>query len=108
MGVHLMNLVAESEGRVYSDRVINNRFGVLLAEKRKQERRRIPLSEVAAMTGIAWRTLQAWDNNQVTRFDADILDRLCEYFEVQPGELLEYYSPPEATDTPSAPPESEP
>lgn len=88
-----MSEVAELEIGGYAERVIDNRFGVLLAEKRSKERRRIPLSEVASVTGIAWRTLQAWENNQVTRFDADILDRLCEYFGVQPGALLEYHDP---------------
>lgn len=71
-------------------RVINNRFGVLLAAKQMKERRRIPLSEVSRETGIAWQTLQAWSNNTVTRYDAAILDALCMYFEVQPGDLLEY------------------
>lgn len=74
--------------------MINNRFGVLLAEKQMNERRRISLSEVARETGIAWPTLQAWANNTVTRYDAPILDALCAYFGVQPGELLEYVPNP--------------
>ena len=69
---------------------IFNKFAILLAEKQVAERRRVPLSEVAQATGVAWRTLQAWANNSVTRFDADILDALCKYFGVQPGDLLYY------------------
>jgi len=71
-------------------KVIINRFGVLLAQKQIDERRRIPLSEVAKATGITWRTLQSWQSNTVTRFDEPVLSALCRYFGVQPGELLHY------------------
>lgn len=70
--------------------VINNRFGILLAEKRVKERRNIPLSEVASETKISRPTLQAWASNTVTRFDMPVIDALCKYFGVQPGELFEY------------------
>lgn len=70
--------------------VINNRFAVLLAEKRVKERRNIPLAEVAEATGISRRALYAWENNEVHRFDDVIIDALCRYFQVQPGELFEY------------------
>lgn len=70
--------------------VINNRFGLLLAQKRIKEKRRISLSEVAAVTGINRQSLTAWENNTVTRFDLPVIDALCKYFECQPGELFEY------------------
>jgi putative transcriptional regulator len=69
---------------------INNRFGILLAEKRAQEKRNISIAEVADKTGIAGKTLRAWANNTVTRFDMPVIDALCRYFGVQPGELFEY------------------
>jgi putative transcriptional regulator len=79
---------------------INNRFAVLLAEKQVKERRNIPLSEVAQATGISRRALYAWENNTVNRFDVPVIDALCRYFGVQPGELFEYVeSPPEETQT---------
>lgn len=73
---------------------INNRFGILLAEKQKQERRNIPLAEVAEVTGISRRALYAWDNNEVHRFDDVIISALCQYFGIQPGELFEYIEKP--------------
>ena len=69
---------------------INNRFGVLLAEKQKEERRNIPLAEVSENTGISRRALYAWENNTVSRFDVPVINALCMYFDVQPGELFEY------------------
>ena len=70
--------------------VINNRFGILLAEKRMREKRRIAISEVAKETGVARQSLQAWENNTVSRFDVSVIDALCRYFDIQPGELFEY------------------
>ena len=69
---------------------INNRFSSLLAEKRIQEKRNIPLSEVAEATGLPPKTLFAWANNTITRFDVHVIDAICQYFNVQPGALFEY------------------
>ena len=69
---------------------INNRFAVLLAEKRVKEKRNIPLAEVAEATSLPAKTLFAWSNNTVTRFDVHVINAICKYFEVQPGDLFEY------------------
>ena len=76
---------------------IYNRFGVLLAQKRMIEKRNIPLSEVAEKTGLPPKTLFAWQNNTVTRFDVHVINAICQYFEVQPGLLFEYV-PDQPTD----------
>jgi putative transcriptional regulator len=69
---------------------INNKFAVLLAEKQVKERRNIPLAEVAEDTGISRRALYAWENNDVHRFDDVIINALCRYFGINPGDLFEY------------------
>ena len=74
---------------------IDNKFGVLLAEKRIREKRKISLTEVHEITGIARPTLQAWENNTVTRFDVSVIDALCQYFGVGLSDLL-HYIPPES------------
>jgi DNA-binding Xre family transcriptional regulator len=73
---------------------INNRFGILLAEKRAQEKRNIPLSEVSEAIGVPPKTLLAWANNTVTRFDVHVIDAICKYFGVKPGDLFEYVEGP--------------
>jgi len=70
--------------------VINNRFAVLLAEKRVKERRNISLQEVAEETGISRQALYKWENNKVNRFDVPVIDALCRYFGVEPGALFQY------------------
>lgn len=72
---------------------INNKFGVLLAEKRAAAKRNISLSEVAEKTNISRPTLVAWANNTVTRFDLSVIEALCQYFGVNLSDLLEYTPP---------------
>lgn len=69
---------------------VNNRFSALLADSRIKEKRNIPLLEVAKKTGISYPTLLAWANNTVKRFDVETINRLCQYFKVEPGELFQY------------------
>lgn len=76
---------------------INNKFGVLLAEKRIREKRNISLSEVAEKTGLSRPTLVAWQNNTVTRFDLSVIEGLCQYFDANLSDLLEYIPPEKKT-----------
>jgi putative transcriptional regulator len=69
---------------------ISNRLRMLLAEKATLEQRNIALKEVNRETGVAWSTLNAWANNQVTRYDAPVISALCDYFNCQVGDLLVY------------------
>jgi DNA-binding Xre family transcriptional regulator len=63
-------------------------FAKLLEEKEKQEGRYIPLAEVAQKSRVTRKTLYSWQNNTVTRFDAKVIDALCDYFGVEMNELL--------------------
>jgi putative transcriptional regulator len=69
---------------------VNNRFAVLLAEKQIKERRNISLQEVAKKTGVSRKTLYAWENNRVNRFDVPVIDALCTYFDIEAGELIQF------------------
>lgn len=65
-----------------------NRFAFLLAEKSTREKRIISIAQVSRDTGIAERTLQQWYKNTITRFDAQVIDALCNYLECNPGDLI--------------------
>lgn len=67
---------------------ITNRFRILLAQKATIEQHGIAINDVQRETGVAWSTLNAWANNQVTRYDAPVIQALCEYFNCQVGDLL--------------------
>lgn len=76
--------------------VINNRFAILLAEKQIKERRTISLSEVENATGVSRQALHKWKSNTIFRFETRVIDALCQYFDIQPGELFEYVPNDEA------------
>ena len=67
-----------------------NRLRVLLAQKAEYEKRNISLKEVQRGTGIAWTTLQSWANNDVTRYDALVIIKLCDYLDCELGDLIVY------------------
>ena len=67
-----------------------NRLRVLLAKKAETEKRNISLKEVQRVTGIAWTTLQSWANNDVTRFDASVIIKLCDYLQCELVDLITY------------------
>jgi transcriptional regulator with XRE-family HTH domain len=78
---------------------VNNRFGVLLAEKRMKEKRNISLAEIADAANVSRKTLYAWQNNKVDRFDVKVIEALCGYFGVPLSALLEYIPPEPKTKT---------
>lgn len=69
--------------------MIKNRFRELLLEKAAQaERRNIPLLEVARETNLTTKTLYAWDDNSISRYDASSIEALCNYFNCDLCDLL--------------------
>lgn len=70
--------------------MIRFRLTELIADKAFKQRRVVPLSEVAEATGIHRATLSKIANQPGANIGTDIIDRLCRYFECQPGELLMY------------------
>lgn len=72
---------------------ISNHFAKLLAEKQEKENRFIPLAEVASNTKVSRKTLYKWEKNIVDRFDAEVVEKLCNYFGVDLSGLLELVPP---------------
>ena len=76
---------------------IECKFHILLAERSAKEKRRIPLTEVQARTGVTWQTLQKWQLNNVKCYDKKVLNSLCNYFECDPSVIL-HYTPDEESE----------
>jgi putative transcriptional regulator len=75
--------------------MIRFRLKELLAEKGFQENRRITLDEVSKQTGVHRTTLSKIANQRGYNTTTDILDKLCEYFEVSLDEVAEYVDAPD-------------
>jgi putative transcriptional regulator len=54
--------------------------------------RKLTISELMRGTGLAYNTASAWARGYVDRYDAKTLAALCEYFELEPGDILVYVS----------------
>jgi putative transcriptional regulator len=70
--------------------MIRFRLKELVAEKEFQERRIIPMTEVATKTGINRMTLSKIANHPGYSTVTDNLDRLCSYFGCRIEQLLEH------------------
>src|SRR5262245_19512541 len=71
-----------------SEPKLRNRLVDLLREKQKREGRKITYTEIANAAFTSVNVISQWAKNNVTRFDAPIVVRLCLYFECQVGDLL--------------------
>jgi putative transcriptional regulator len=46
--------------------------------------------ELSSKTGLDKNTISNWYNQKVTRFSAETLEVLCEFFDCQVGDILVY------------------
>ena len=76
------------------DMTIYNRIKVLIAEKELREKRKLTYRVIAEETGIPISTLTEYMTQRISRFDGPTLERLCDYFKVQPGDILIYTAEP--------------
>ncbi len=53
--------------------------------------RRMSIAELSRGADIRYATAHRFYEAKTTRFDADVLDRLCRFLGVQVGDLLEYH-----------------
>lgn len=70
--------------------MIRFRLRELLADKGFKENRRVTIDEVAKATGLHRTTLSKIANHRDCNATTDILNKLCEYFEVPLEELAQY------------------
>lgn len=72
------------------DMAIYNKLKVLIAEKEIREGRKLSHRTVAQEAGIPLSVLTLYASQKVRRFDIETLQKLCRYFDCQPGDLLVY------------------
>ena len=68
-----------------------------MATKGRQEERRIVYDDILSSTGISNTTLTRLANNRAGRIYISTIDRLCSYFDCQPGDLFVYIEDPMET-----------
>lgn len=70
--------------------MIQSRLRELMGEKGRKERRRITYGEIQVQTGVNKNTLTKLANDRASMVGLSVVDRLCAYFDCQPGELFVY------------------
>jgi putative transcriptional regulator len=70
--------------------MIRFRLKELMADKGFRESRRVTLDEVSKATGIHRTTLSKVANQRGYNTTTEILDKLCEYFEVPLEQVAQY------------------
>ncbi|MGO1623582.1 MAG: helix-turn-helix domain-containing protein [Psychrobacter sp.] len=70
--------------------MIINHLPTLLAE------RRLKVADAVRATGVSKTTLHKIYNDQSSRIDFETIDKLCEYLEVEVGDIFEYIKQQEA------------
>lgn len=68
--------------------LIRFRLAELISDKAFNERRIITFAEIAEATGIHRATLSKMANQPGAKIGSEIIDRLCGYFDCQPGDLM--------------------
>ena len=61
-----------------------------MAAKSRQDRKRITYDDIFSSTRISKTALTRLANDREKRVALDIIDRLCDFFDCQPGELFIY------------------
>ena len=75
--------------------MIQCRLRELMAAKSRKEHRRITYDTILADTGISKNTLTRLANDRASMVGMSVIDRLCAYFDCQPGDLFIYVEDPE-------------
>ena len=72
--------------------MIQCRLRELMAAKGRLERRKITYEAIGASTGLDKNTLSRLANDRADRVAFGTIDRLCTYFDCQPGDLFVHVS----------------
>lgn len=75
-------------------RRLHNRFLYLLTEKERKEGRRILQKEIAEAVGVPNHTIGRWIRDEVERYERELMERICDYFQCDIADLL-YLDPEE-------------
>lgn len=74
---------------MFTDMAIYNRLKILIAEKEFREGHKLTYRTISEETGISTTTLTK-SINQGGGINPGTLEKLCRYFDCQPGDLLVY------------------
>ena len=75
--------------------MIQCRLRELIAIKSRQERRRITYEDIQAASGVNKNSIAKLTNDRSAMVGIPTIDRLCAYFQCQPGDIFVYVPDPQ-------------
>lgn len=70
--------------------MIRSQLKLLIAQKAHRERRKLSYRVIEREVGVPASTLSRLAEQKITRFEAQTISSLCEYFECDIGDILRY------------------
>jgi len=70
--------------------MIQCRLRELMAAKSRREHRRVTYDDILAQTRVSKNSLTKLANDRAAMVGISVIDRLCSYFDCQPGDLFIY------------------
>lgn len=67
---------------------MKHRLVKLMAERQDKSGERVTAMDVSRGAGITPQTLYKWLNDGIKRFDSETVEKLCDYFGCEVGDLL--------------------
>ncbi len=67
---------------------MKNRLVALMGEKQARENKPVSAAIIARETGLSRQAIHKWIHNDITQFNAETIQSLCEYFDCEVGDLL--------------------
>jgi putative transcriptional regulator len=75
--------------------VIRNRVKILIAQKEHIENRKLTYRTISKETGLSTSTLTALVSQKIESYASSTIERLCQYFNCLPGDIIEYSPDPD-------------
>jgi DNA-binding Xre family transcriptional regulator len=67
---------------------LKNNLFLLLSDKERKQGKRITQIELARAVDVSEQLIGRWMKNQVNKFEGEVIEKLCAYFECEVGDLL--------------------
>lgn len=67
---------------------MKNRLLALMGEKQAKTNQPITPIEVSRAVGLSRQAIHKWIHNEIASYPAETLDKLCEYFDCEVGDIL--------------------
>lgn len=67
---------------------MQNRLLALIGEKQAKTNKLVTQEEVADAVGMTPQAFSKWVRNEVKSYSVDTLDKLCEFFDCEVGDIL--------------------